>query len=317
MVKSGFILGGILIMMLITSGCISETAPVLEATLTIAPPANPYQADPKTPNPTSTKAVVATEAPNLPSPTPFRHVIQPGDTLYGLALQYNITLDKLISANPGLDSSLLSIGTKVIIPFEDSASFGVPTPTPYPVPISDPQCLPTNERGLWCFVSIENNQNVTLENISASLNLYDGEENLVESFRAIPPLDYYFPGQNMPIVVFIPPPIPRNYQISAALLTAFQSAQTKPLTEIREQKVILDDQQVIAHIEGKIEVNEPISEESQVWVAAIAYHQGETVGIRKWISPEKLQPNQVVTFELYLYSLGPKIDEVVVYSELH
>jgi len=44
------------------------------------------------------------------------YIVQDGDTLYGIAVDFNITLDALIAANPSIDPNLLAAGQQVVIP---------------------------------------------------------------------------------------------------------------------------------------------------------------------------------------------------------
>jgi LysM repeat protein len=60
-----------------------------------------------TPIPTNTPA---------PTPTPVVHIVQPGDTLLGIALQYGVTLDALQQINGVLRPETLQIGQQIIIP---------------------------------------------------------------------------------------------------------------------------------------------------------------------------------------------------------
>ncbi|SHI12864.1 LysM peptidoglycan-binding domain-containing protein [Sporanaerobacter acetigenes] len=60
---------------------------------------------------------VPTAAPPVPScPGGFYYTIRPGDTFYRIALQYNISVDALIRANPGVDPNRLQIGQVICIP---------------------------------------------------------------------------------------------------------------------------------------------------------------------------------------------------------
>ena len=51
-----------------------------------------------------------------PCPERNYYRIQPGDTLYSIALAYNISLDDLIEANPLLDPNVLMVGKIICIP---------------------------------------------------------------------------------------------------------------------------------------------------------------------------------------------------------
>ncbi len=310
-------LGWMTLALVLLSGCqASEIAPTKTAQ-PISPPLTPFQAKTNTPIITATPTTVPTEQPLFPSPTPFKHVIQSGDTLFGIALKYDISLDRLVSANPGMDTSILTVGDQLNIPFESDEDLSIPTPTPYPVLVNTPTCLLTNDGGMWCFSDIYNNQGLSLENISTALNLYNDENKLIQSYIAIPPLNYLFPGQTIPVSVFIPPPLPERYQVSAILITSLPSERDKALTEILDPEIHYNDDKTIAEITGSIRVKEITTADNQIWVAAVAYSDGNPVGIRKWISAGELQPGENFVFEMILYSLGPPIEKIQLFSELH
>src|SRR5215207_9742580 len=44
------------------------------------------------------------------------YIVQSGDTLSLIATRFNVTIDELITANPGLDPNVLSEGQRIIIP---------------------------------------------------------------------------------------------------------------------------------------------------------------------------------------------------------
>lgn len=43
-------------------------------------------------------------------------IIQPGDTLYAIAQEYNVTVASIIGANPGIDPNYLRVGQRICIP---------------------------------------------------------------------------------------------------------------------------------------------------------------------------------------------------------
>jgi LysM repeat protein len=317
MTKKGVFLILIVGILGIVSACSPESQPAPITTLTIAPPLNPYQANTSTPSSPTATEVLPTEQPLIPSATPFSHAVQPGDTLYGIALQYNISLDKLVSANPGVDTSLLSIGTKLVIPFSEEDELSVPTPTPYPVPLTDPVCYSTKDGGMWCYLMVENTQNLVLENISGAFNLYDQEQELVQSVIAIPPLNLLLPDQAIPLAAFIKPAQADQYRVTGTLLTALPSEKTESLTKIEEYSITYSQQNMAAEITGFVEILTEELDSNEIWIAAIAFSAGEPVGIRKWASQEITDPETPTPFEIQLYSLGPRIDQIVLLSELH
>ena len=313
MTRKGVLLVGILLL----SGCSAGSTPAPLSTLTIAPPNNPYQSKSSTPDIPTATIPVPTEQLLIPTATPFKHAVQPGDTLFGIALQYNISLDKLVTANPGIDTSILSIGTELVIPFSAEDNLAVPTPTPYPIPLSEPYCYPTRDEGLWCYTMVENDQKIALENISAAYNLYSTDHKLLKSVIAIPPLNILLPGQSIPLTAFIPKTLPDQGQITAILLTSLRSEQTEPLTDITDYSIQYSQENRIARISGVFEILDADSEADQVWIAAIAFKEGIPVGVRKWVSAVELTPGTPYPFEIHLYSLGPRIDQVQLFSELH
>ena len=139
----------------------------------------------------------------------------------------------------------------------------------------------------------------------------------MQSYIAIPPLNYLFPDQTIPLSAFIPPPLPEGYQVTAILITSLPSERDQALTEILAPEIRYNEDRTIAEIAGSVRVEEFTSDENQVWVAAVAYSDGNPVGIRKWISAGKLQPGEDIVFEMNLYSLGPPIDRIQLFSELY
>jgi LysM repeat protein len=57
-----------------------------------------------------------------------RHTIQSGDTIYGLALGYGVTVQAILDANPGINPSRLAVGQAVCIPGAAPAPVRIPTP---------------------------------------------------------------------------------------------------------------------------------------------------------------------------------------------
>jgi LysM repeat protein len=299
------------------TGCAVASPTQPAATLEIAPPQNPYQAITSTPIQPSPTLPNPTEIAILPTATPLIHTVQPGDTLFGLALQYGITVDDLVMVNPGVDTSILSIGMELKVPASAGEDLAVPTPTPYPSSLGDPICYQTNAGGIWCLVEISNDQGLVLENLAVAFNIYDGNHQLHSSYSAITPLDYLFPDQELPAAVFIEDELPEPYQVSAVLLTSLPSALESPQSRITGQQYLYSQDNLIAEISGTVEITDDGADPKEIWVVAVGYNQGIPVGLRKWISPADQEISQYTPFELVLYSLGPPIDRIQITSELH
>ncbi len=66
-----------------------------------------------------------------PTPTPQQsHIVRAGDTAFGIALQYGLSLDELLAFNQLSADTLLQIGQELLI--------RPPTPTPEPTPMPTP-----------------------------------------------------------------------------------------------------------------------------------------------------------------------------------
>ena len=97
----------------------------------------------------------ATSAPTqipLPTATPsaavsgtsLTYVVQSGDSLFGVALKFNLTLDQLLALNPGLTrDSPLQVGQTIVV--------GVATPTPTEAPTA----TPASAAGGLCLIAFD------------------------------------------------------------------------------------------------------------------------------------------------------------------
>jgi LysM repeat protein len=313
MKRSAFFLAGLV---LITTGCNVLIEPDLSSTLEIAPPQDPYQSTTRTPDQISPTPPLSTAEPLLPTATPFLHTIQAGETLYSIAIKYNISLDSLASANPGLDTRMLIVGSEVIIPFEEEEDL-LATPTPYPISVGEPNCFPITDGGLWCYTLVENNQGIPLEDISLAFNLFDTSLELVMSQIAFPPLDILNSIQSLPVGTLIQDPPADLTQITTTLLSAYPSDQLEPGSQIEDYSVDFLQGNTVVEVNGFFEVTREGAQENQVWIVGVGYNEGKPVAVRKWISDEVLELGTAYPFKILLYSLGPEIDQIQIFSELH
>lgn len=102
------------------AGCLA----IALTTMTLAgcrnPPRDPAMLTPAAippPVAPATSTVLPTATP-IPSPTPVVviHVVQAGDTLLGIALQYGVTVEEIAAANDITDPTSLQIGQELRIP---------------------------------------------------------------------------------------------------------------------------------------------------------------------------------------------------------
>lgn len=56
-------------------------------------------------------------------------VIRPGDTLYSIARRFNVSVDALLAANPGVNPDFLQIGQQICVPTLPTPTITCPGPT--------------------------------------------------------------------------------------------------------------------------------------------------------------------------------------------
>ncbi len=181
-------------------------APVaaVSATATLAPEA---YLTPIPPTPTFTPT---------PTPTPVIHVVESGDTLFGIALEYGVAPEAIQQANGLDDPQYLRVGQALVIPIgtEEPQSADVapadalilPTPTPLPLEPSAIALHPTAVGGLWCMGEIVNTQDAAVTNVQVEVILVDGEGRPLVSRRTLAAVDDLGPDEGAPFAVLFDAP---------------------------------------------------------------------------------------------------------------
>jgi LysM repeat protein len=297
------------------AGC-TQTTPVVPVTATgTLRPLTPYWTPTATyPIPTLTPMQNLPVTP-APSPTPFTHLVVRGETMLGIALQYGVTFEALQAANPGVDPQFLSVGAALIIPLGDEIQVIITPPPPIALQWSEPNCYLTGDGGAWCFILVKNNLSVAVENLSAWIGLFDRDGEIAASQVAVGPINILRPGQAVPLITYLPAPLPTYTIARGELLTAVEIPKDDtrylnwPLAEFNV--AVIGDSSFEAQVAGRFEQPAGSPAPSQVWIAAVAYDlAGQVVGVRK------LDTAGDLAFELTVYSLGEAIDRVELLSEL-
>ncbi len=259
------------------------------------------------------EGVVAAETP-LPTPTPFSHTIQQGDTISSIALQFGVSMDDLVAANPEISPNAMSVGQVINIPSNPENPSGEPTPTPAPFTIQQIECYPTADRGMWCFVLAHNDSPDFMENVSAQVTLVDADNATLASQTALLPLNILPPNTSLPLAVFFPPEIPFDAKPQVQVLTAIRllpnDERYLPAT-ISNTLVQVNPDGRSARVNGQVLLPGDVPSASQVWVTGTAYDEaGRVVGVRRWESNTGLSPGGSLPFELMISSLGGRIEQV-------
>jgi LysM repeat protein len=276
-----------------------------------------YQTLTASPTVTLEMGTLAAET-SLPSPTPFTYIIQAGDTMGALAQKFGVSLNALIAANPGISPNAMPIGAVLRIPADQNNPTGESTPTPVPFAITQIQCYPTLDNGMWCFLLALNDSPDALENISAQLSLLASDGGLVASQTAIPPLNVIPAHTSLPLTVFFPAPAPTEATPRARILSAtllpspnsryLNASLLNPSTEIAPDGRT-------ARVSGQVSLPADSLPAQSVWVVAVAYDAaGRVVGFRRW-EGSGLQPGGSIQFILKVASLGSPMTRVELFVE--
>jgi len=257
-----------------------------------------------------------------PTPTPFTHPIQEGETLYYIAYLHGVTIDDILAANPGIDPRFLSIGSSLIIPIADhqDADTQLPVVTPVPVELDAVSCFRTPSGGLWCLTTASAGDGRNLEGLSASITLIDALGQAVASAVAYSPLNLLEAGKTMPLGVFFPPPSPVYARAIATLMTAFELApETDRYLPVEANLEILEALPESAHwrLGGTVSLAAGApSNAEKITMLVLALDDGNNVvGFNMWESSEVVSPGRQIAVQLDLFSLGPPIRNFQILTE--
>ncbi len=164
--------------------------------------------------PTATLALPTAPPPDTPtpSPPPVVHVVQPGETLIAIAIQYGVAVAALQSVNGIDDPSALQVNQELIIPTGnesqgDSLDLLLPTPTPIPFAIEGVAFYETPVGSLWCLGEVINSTDSALMNVELRVGLYNAAGEELTSGDVAAALDLIPPGGRAPFgVLFTSPP---------------------------------------------------------------------------------------------------------------
>jgi LysM repeat protein len=85
----------------------------------------------QTPAPTASATPVPEAPPSAPT-QPGTYIVQPGDTLFKIAVRYGLTVQQLAAANNIYNPSFIYTGQTLVIPGADSTTSPAPAPAPSP-----------------------------------------------------------------------------------------------------------------------------------------------------------------------------------------
>ncbi|HRN51830.1 MAG TPA: LysM peptidoglycan-binding domain-containing protein [Anaerolineales bacterium] len=256
----------------------------------------------------------ATDTFQLPTPTPHLYTVVQNDTLFGIAARFNITLEALMAANPGVNAQALSPGAQLLVPSGVGASTTpVPQITPVTTTVLDPVCYTSAAGELWCLVLVHNDTPQPLENVTGYVRLLDASGAELNTLEAVPPLNLLPPGEAMALVSYLPS-VPANWATAQAEIASAFGVQEDaslyvPVLAVDFSWSPGQQNAKAARVVGQASLG---TDAASVWVMAVAYDVTDNpVGVRRWESAG------ASAFDFWVYSLGPDIADVQVVVEAH
>lgn len=249
----------------------------------------------------------------LPTSTPFTYSVKSGDTISSIALEFGVSIDDLVAANPEVSPRAMSIGVVLKIPSNPDNLTGESSPTPVPFTVEQIECYPTSNKGMWCFVLVHNDYFDFMENVSAQVTLVDANETFIASQTAFLPLNILPPNTSLPLAVYFPPDIRLDAKPQVQILTAIQllPSDTRYLpATVNNTLVQINADGHFATISGEVRLPAESNAATQTWVAAVAYDEsGRVVGVKRW-EGGGIQPGTSLLFEMTVASLGGRMARV-------
>jgi len=255
------------------------------------------------------------------SPTPFKHVVVQGETFLGIAFLYGLEEDALLLANPGIVPGLLSIGQELLIPGPEGTPIGslIPTSTPIPLALQPPTCYRRASGGAWCLAGIHNPTSQDLENLVVEFRLQDESGAVVQTARAVPPLNRLPAGATMPVAAPFPDAAPDVGSASVLVLSVIAARDVEGRYYAPAIVQTSDDRQdggLSWLIGGTIEAALEAPESNRTVLLATAFDDSDrVVGYSVWEADPALEAGELRAFSVRVFSLGPEIARVDLMAE--
>lgn len=236
-----------------------------------------------------------------------------------IALRFGVQTSAIMAANPGVDPNAMSIGTKLVIPSQSGAGFSGSGATPIPLGTGPLTCKPSLDGGTWCFLLVQNNQPLPVENLEARIAVANGQTGQTYDQLSTAPLNILYPGKAMALSVYFPKEISGPFQSSYMLTSALavQDGNNRYLDAKMENLQITQGlRNLSARVYGEVSLVSSAANATVVWVAGVAYDKdGNVVGVRRWTNNGPLNTGQRISFLFTVYSTGVEIAKVDVLLE--
>ena len=268
---------------------------------------------------TSTVAPIPTIGPTA---TPLTHRVVARDTLLGIAVQYGITLDELLVANPALNPLLLRIGQEILIPGPGGEPIGElasPVP-PAALDLSSPTCFFESTGNLICLLTAGNPGADPLEGIVLIVTLVDESGRALASAAVPSPVGILPQGFLLPLGVRFDRSSADGYvRASAVVASAYlapEAASRLWPADVQETRHAPSEDRTRWELAGHLDLAAG-GEEAVARVTLLASgldEAGNLVGlaIGQW---DAVHAGDRVEYQMMVFSLGPPLASIGLWAQ--
>ena len=251
-----------------------------------------------------------------PTPAPLVYKVKKDELGSTIALRYGITLQELQSSNPGVDLNFLKENQELIIPPRQQTPVpDLSSPTPAFLSVNNVTCYPASEGAGWCIGTLRNDLPDAVMYITGEFVLKGANQTWQKSFTSL--INMLPPGNQIPVFALFDAPFPYPYQVTLLIHTAIGQAPSNlgEKIEVLDQKIIINPDGLVSKIEGNIKITNPKSK--QLAIIAAGYSDGKPAGIRRQELFTEESSEGILPFQIWLYSVGPPIDQVEIFVEFN
>lgn len=251
-----------------------------------------------------------------PSPTPVIYVVQEGDTLFGIAVRYGVSVEAIQRANNIANPLFLRPGQQLVIPVGQEEAMApqelLPTPTPMPIGIRGVAFYETPVGSLHCLGEVINTTAYTLTNVQVKVTLFNAEGAPVAEGKVFASADLLPPTARAPFSLLFTAPPPNFVSHQVTLLRGEEAGElAKRYVPIQVEEVTGAPYGPQFEISGIVRNLDPNRSAVVVIVVATTYDENGLVnGFRqqKVEVGEGLAPGATAPFRMRLtvYSEKPR-----------
>ncbi len=249
-----------------------------------------------------------------PSPTPIVYAIQSGDTLLGIAIQNQTTVEQIQALNPDARPELLSIGQQLILPPPATPVFRGEAPTQIPISaeIISYALFSDGGGGVWVLGEVKNGSAWGIERLNLEVSLFGEAGQVAAQVIAPVSLPFIQAGQTSPFGVLFPQKPAGDVQAGVKIADGF--ANTDPdangVQELLVEDIGFEQAGNLVTINGRL-ANVGTFQTSSIDLHASLYDSsGRLIGFSKTtIEANSLSPTEPVAIELQAFALQGAVSE--------